>query len=250
MLAAALRRLAARGQPALWQDGVERAAAGALTRVAAAVQPSQISSTTVQRQEVGGPPTWWQQLINLTLGAWVQHVIGELIRSRVEKEFDVKEFLEGAKDAFHTVHELMAAEDWEALKPMMSAKLFDAFKDTADAYKADGLLWRTKLGPEPWEAAVRGVGFMTRQEMEAYDPAVALLAPESVAMAAGPTGMFLVVTAQLRVEQNVTISRAEDGQVVAELKDMRPVRWRFATGPLPGGLPVDQLGTQWFLLSI
>lgn len=33
-------------------------------------------------------------------------------------------------------------------------------------------------------------------------------------------------------------------------RDMRPVRWKFATGPLPGELPVDQLGTQWFLLSI
>lgn len=33
-------------------------------------------------------------------------------------------------------------------------------------------------------------------------------------------------------------------------RDMRPVRWKFATGPLPGDLPVDQLGTQWFLLSI
>ena len=33
-------------------------------------------------------------------------------------------------------------------------------------------------------------------------------------------------------------------------RDLRPLSWKFATGPLPGELPVDQLGTPWFLLSI
>ncbi len=38
--------------------------------------PVHAGSTTVQRQQVGGPPVWWQQLLSATLGGWLQHVIG------------------------------------------------------------------------------------------------------------------------------------------------------------------------------
>lgn len=47
MFAAAFRRLVLRGPPALWQDGLEQAAAGGLSRFAPAVQQLQISP-------------WWQ----------------------------------------------------------------------------------------------------------------------------------------------------------------------------------------------
>jgi hypothetical protein len=33
-------------------------------------------------------------------------------------------------------------------------------------------------------------------------------------------------------------------------RDKRPARWRFARGPLPEGLPLPQLDSPWFLLSI
>lgn len=33
-------------------------------------------------------------------------------------------------------------------------------------------------------------------------------------------------------------------------RDLRPQRWKFATGPLPAGLPVSRLETEWFLLTI
>lgn len=65
-----------------------------------------------------------------------------------------------------------------------------------------------------------------------------------------PTGLFLVLQVSMRTEQTVNISRQQDGQLVAELKDLRPQTWKFATGPLPEGLPVSRLETEWFLLSI
>jgi hypothetical protein len=126
----------------------------------------------------------------------------------------------------------------------------------------------------------------------------AALAPDDWRMLARPSGMWLVLTVQLKAEQNVTISRKEDGQIVAQVRwgccscivgtnrlwdvalfyvgsiagasvalcateglpastqaclrplacrwcrDLRPLRWKFATGPLPNDLPVQQLDTQ------
>lgn len=61
--------------------------------------------------------------------------------------------------------------------------------------------------------------------------------------------MWLVVSVQFRAKQRVTISKEADGQVVAELTDLRPALWKFALGPLPEELPAAGLGG-WFLLSI
>ena len=46
----------------------------------------------------------------------------------------------------------------------------------------------------------------------------AALAPDDISPLARPTGAWLVLTVQLKCEQSVTITREEDGQVVAELK--------------------------------
>lgn len=43
-------------------------------------------------------------------------------------------------------------------------------------------------------------------------------APEDVPLDARPTGLFLVLTVQLKTEQLTTITREADGLVVAELK--------------------------------
>lgn len=113
-----------------------------------------------------------------------------------------------------------------------------------------------------------------------------------------PAGMWLVLTVNLKTEQNVTISRKEDGHIVAQIRwacwtaglanvaackrrsctaglslpralrpsceltsiclptyavspahswwrrDLRPVSWKFATGPLPADVPVERLNTQ------
>ncbi|PSC74594.1 Swr1 complex bromodomain subunit Brf1 isoform A [Micractinium conductrix] len=206
-------------------------------------------STTLQKQQAGSEPTLLDGILQATVAKWVQGWIANFVRGRIETEFDVTEFVEGAKDALYTVHELLAEEDWEGLKPMMSAKLLTAWRDTAAEYRAQGFVWRTQLGPEPWLGGLRGLGFINKAQMEDYDPAIASLAPDVPPLSAAPTGMFMVLTVSLKVEQLTTISR-EDGKVVAELKDLRPLSWKFATGPLPGELPVDQLGTPWFLLSI
>ena len=56
----------------------------------------------------------------------------------------------------------------------------------------------------------------------------AALAPDDWRLLARPSGMWLVLTVQLKAEQNVTISRKEDGHIVAQ------VRWgcwsRFGAG--------------------
>ncbi|EFN55690.1 expressed protein [Chlorella variabilis] len=215
-------------------------------------------SSTVLQQEVGDEPAWWQTLLRAMLGQWLQGWIGEFLRTRVEREFEVEEVLEGAKDAYYIVHKLLEEEDWETLRSMMSAKLFAAFQDTVAAYKADGLVWRTAISQD-LQAGIRGLAFATKQQMETYDPEQAALAPDDAGALARPAGMWLVLTVQLLGEQRVTITRQEDGQVVAELRragvvggvgDRRPVRWKFARGPLPASLPADRLDADWFLLSI
>lgn len=46
------------------------------------------------------------------------------------------------------VHELLAEGDWDGLRPMMSAKLHAAYKDTAETYQREGFVYRTALsGP-------------------------------------------------------------------------------------------------------
>lgn len=206
-------------------------------------------SSTVQRQTVGGDTPWWLTMLSNWVGPIVQNWIADFVKAKIEQQFDTEEFLEGAADAFAVVNELIAEGDWDTLRPMMSAKMFNALKDTDDAYRADGLVWRTELSGAP-KVGLRGVGFMFKDQMKQYDEEIAKLGPDNVAPAAVPTGSWLVLTVQFKCEQNTTITRAEDGQVVAELKDLRPQRWKFATGPLPAGLPVSRLETEWFLLTI
>jgi hypothetical protein len=43
------------------------------------------------------------------------------------------------------------------------------------------------------------------------------LAPDDASLLVRPGGMFLVLTIQIRGRQQVTISRQEDGHIVAEL---------------------------------
>jgi hypothetical protein len=85
-----------------------------------------------------------------------------------------------------------------------------------------------------------------------YDPERAQQAPEEGAEAprGRPAGMWMVLTVALRAKQEVTVARLEEGTVSAEMTDYRPQNWRFATGPLPGGLPVRRLETPWFLVSV
>ncbi|KAI7836067.1 hypothetical protein COHA_010036 [Chlorella ohadii] len=189
-------------------------------------------SSTVQRQTVGGDSPWWLTLVSNWVGPIVQNWISDWVKAKIEQQFDTEEFLEGAADAFTVVNELLAEGDWEALRPMMSAKMYNALKSTDDAYRGDGLVWRTELIGAP-KVGLRGVGFMFKDQMAQYDEEIAKLGAD-----------------KYKCEQNTVITRAEDGQVVAELKDLRPQRWKFATGPLPPGLPVSRLETEWFLLTI
>lgn len=61
---------------------------------------------------------------------------------------------------------------------------------------------------------------------------------------------WVVLTVQLRTKQKVTISRVEDGTVVAKLIDWRPVYYKFVNGPLPQKMPVRQLDSPWWLATI
>ncbi|PRW57611.1 hypothetical protein C2E21_3605 [Chlorella sorokiniana] len=206
-------------------------------------------SSTVQRQTVGGDSPWWITLLSTWVGPIVQNWIADFVKAKIEQQFDTEEFLEGAADAFTVVNELIAEGDWDTLRPMMSAKMYTALKDTDDAYKADGLVWRTELSGAP-KVELRGMGFMFKDQMRQYDEEIAKLGPDTVVPAAMPGGAWIVLTVQFKCEQNTIITRAEDGQVVAELKDLRPQRWKFASGPLPTGLPVSRLESEWFLLTI
>lgn len=105
--------------------------------------------------------------------------------------------------------------------------------------RVEGASAATK-GPSGFEAAAADAGSAGRETDKAG----------GAEPAPWPAGAWMVLTVQLRGEQLTTISREDDGQLVAELRDERWTRWRFATGPLPDNLPAEQLETQWCLLSV
>lgn len=52
--------------------------------------------------------------------------------------------------------------------PSCAAKLLAAFKDTAESYHSNGLVWRTALSGGV-EAGLRGIGFASKQQMAIFD---------------------------------------------------------------------------------
>jgi hypothetical protein len=142
---------------------------------------------------------------------------------------------------------------------MVSSKLLEALQATGKEYSAGGLTWRTEIDADaPLEAQLRGISVWGRREVAKYHPeAVAAAGEEEEGGGGGsgggvawPGGQWLVLTVQLQAAQRTTITRQENGAVVAKLEDRRPTQWRFATGPLPRELPLQQLDTPWWLVTI
>ncbi|KDD74310.1 hypothetical protein H632_c1411p0 [Helicosporidium sp. ATCC 50920] len=65
-----------------------------------------------------------------------------------------------------------------------------------------------------------------------------------------PRGLMQVMTVEFAGDQKAVISREEGGQVLAEIKDVRPHRWKFARGPLPDSLQEDLTHLPWVLADI
>lgn len=92
------------------------------------------------------------------------------MKSRVERDFDLHDWLEGAKDSYWTIHQLLAEHDFDTLKGMVSAKLLHAVRTTADEYKEAGLVWRTELNmDEGLDARINGISLWTKEEIALYD---------------------------------------------------------------------------------
>lgn len=56
----------------------------------------------MQKQTVGGDRPWWVSLVSSWLGPMLEGWIADFVRSKIEREFDPQDFLEGATDAFFT----------------------------------------------------------------------------------------------------------------------------------------------------
>ena len=194
------------------------------------------------------PP--WQRLFVNTFAQWFQSYFAEFIQVKIEREFDLHDFLEGAKDAFWTVHSLLGDEDMQTLQPMVSRKLLNAVKATGEEYRSGGLIWRTEIDTDvPLEAQLRRISLWSATQIAAYDKERAAEVPENASSLPLPAGKWLVLWVQYTASQRTLITREEDGQVVAKLTDQRPALWTFAAGPLPEGAPVDRLETPYWLLK-
>lgn len=212
-------------------------------------------STKVMKQTLTDNFAPWEQWIYRKVGSMLQNWIAGFIKTRIETEFNVEDTVEGSLDAFWTFHQLVAKEDYTTLSTMAAAKVVDAVQQTGQEYRANGLIWRNEVDPDSLEAELRGVSFWSKDQIEAYDSKQAALAKTNDGRAAemfkAPANMWLVLSIQFRAKQQVTITREEDGIVVAELTDMRATRWKFARGPLPEGTyPVRTLDSPWWLLSL
>jgi len=205
----------------------------------------------------------WLRFLLTMFGSWVQRWSSDFIKARIETEFDVSEWLEGAKDAYWTVHSLMAKDDYTALNDMVSSKLLTAMEGTAEDYRKSGLAWRSEIDPEePIGAQINGISFMNREGILKYDETAAAqragteeVAHEGAWLKASPhpenlDGKWLVITVQYRTTNKLVITRADSGEVIAKLIDRRPHTWKFASGPLPKELPVKRLESSWWLLAI
>lgn len=149
------------------------------------------------------------------------------------------------------MHNLLAEEDFDALRDMVSAKLLAAMQATAQDYHAAGIIWRTELDPsEPIQARISGTSLWTRSQIAEYDEDRAGVEDPPGAESYGPFGKWLVVSVQFKTTQRLVIEREGNGGVVARLTDRRPTTWKFASGPLPEKLPVAQLDTPWWLLNL
>lgn len=165
-----------------------------------------------------------------------QRAAADFFKARIEQEFDLNEFLEGAKDAFWMTHRLIGEENFELLKTMVSSKLLNALEMTGKEYRSAGLVWRTEMDPirHPIEAQLRGVSIWSRDEMKEFDPERASEATPDDSDDASATekpeqsvgsgfsywarmsvaqknfvNKFLVVTVKFQTEQSVVITREE-----------------------------------------
>jgi hypothetical protein len=211
------------------------------------------SQSTMMEQTMPDPLPWWQRALSDKFGAWVQNFYADFLRSRVDKEFELQEFLEGAKDAFWMVHQLIGQEDYKSLKTMVSAKLLNAVETTGEEYRSGGLVWRTEIDEDvPIDAQLRRMSFWTGEQISEYDKEQAALEPENVSKLPMPAGRWLVMWVSYKAAQKTLITREEDGQIVAKLTDLRPALWQFAAGPLPemiGGAPPAKLEMPFWLLK-
>jgi hypothetical protein len=183
------------------------------------------SQSTMTEQIYQDHLPWWQRSIVEKFGAWVQTWYEDFLKARVEKEFELQEFLEGSKDAFWMVHQLIGEEDYISLKTMVSSKLLDAVETTGKEYRSGGLVWRTEIDENvPLDAQLRRISFWSGEQIAEYDPEEA---------AKGGKGRWLVMWVSYKAAQHTLITREDDGHVVAKLTDKRPALWTFAAGPLP-----------------
>lgn len=58
------------------------------------------SSSTVMERTLTDPLATWARTLSNSFGSWFQGIVADVLMVKVEKEFDLQEWLEGAKDAF------------------------------------------------------------------------------------------------------------------------------------------------------
>lgn len=60
-------------------------------------------------------------------------------------------------------------------------------------------------------------------------------------------GKWMVVSVEFQTKCIIEVERRDE--LISTIVDSTPKVWKFATGPLPSGLPVRQVPTPWWVLS-
>lgn len=207
------------------------------------------ASSTTQQRTLGVPPAekpvwkkYTDQAIAIPLLRRLGTGLADLMHNQVETDFELDEFLEGAKDAYYMVHQLMGEGDFASLKPMVSSKLLNALKLTGKDYGDSGLSWRTEIEGDV-EAYLTTLELWSAEKVKDYDEELAAPGLEE-------NRDFVVIKVAFKGCLRTIVTRIEDGHIVEDVTDWRQHLWRFITGPLPADVPVKSLETGWTLLDI
>jgi len=169
-------------------------------------------------------------------------VYGRMIHTYMDSDFDVEEFLEGAKDAFYIVNHLFEEGDYETLRPMVSTKLYDNMKATSEHFTNEGL--RFSMSPENIVGVyVAGLKLVGAKTLIPFGPEFDI--PE---VTDGKKNFWFLIYVRFARNEHYKLTRMT-GEVLEDTFSRRRDLWTFVRGPI-NVLPIKTEDPGWTLLSI
>eukprot|EP00210_Caulerpa_lentillifera_P009664 g9220.t1 len=167
---------------------------------------------------------------------------GRIIYNYIDIDFDVYEFLEGAKDAYYMVNHLFGEGDFETLKPMVSSKLLENFKAVSDEFKDKGMVMSIST-EEIKGANIAGVRVVNALSLTRYGPEF-----EIPPMTDDKKNFWFMIYVRFSSFHRFKLLQP-GGTIVSDSSSYRRDLWTFVRGPI-NVLPVKESSPGWILLTI